>query len=70
MKAAVVDALCDLLGADKVDTESTTHDARRYDYWVLSHLRDWRGDALPRTPGGRPRRVPGPGAAGRVSTST
>jgi len=48
MKAAVVDALCDLLGADKVDTESTALDARRYDYWVLSHLRDWRGDALPR----------------------
>ena len=48
MNAKVVDALCERLGADKVLTTDAALDERRFDYWVLSHLRDWRGEALER----------------------
>lgn len=36
------------MGASKVRTDGETLDARRHDYWVLSHLREWRGDEMPR----------------------
>ena len=48
MDASTVDALRDCLGADKVHTAGEALDERRFDHWVLSHLRDWRGEAIAR----------------------
>ena len=48
MKPQVIDALREQLGKDKVHTGDEALDERRFDYWVLSHLRDWRGDPLER----------------------
>ena len=48
MLASTVDALRECLGVDKVHTAGDVLDERRFDYWVLSHLRDWRGEAIER----------------------
>ncbi len=48
MLASTIDALRECLGADKVHTAADVLDERRFDYWVLSHLRDWRGEAIER----------------------
>ena len=48
MKASTVAALRDRVGSDKVHTADDVLDERRFDYWVLSHLRDWRGEAIER----------------------
>ncbi len=49
MKASTLDMLRSELGAI-VHTEDELLDARRHDYWAVSHLRDWRG-AAPSRPG-------------------
>jgi alkyldihydroxyacetonephosphate synthase len=46
MNAATLERLRSALGADRVHTEGPLLHDRRFDYWVFSHLRDWRGDAL------------------------
>jgi alkyldihydroxyacetonephosphate synthase len=48
MKPQVIDTLREQLGADKVLTGDEALEQRRHDYWVLSHLRDWRGESMPR----------------------
>ena len=48
MKPEIIDALREKIGADKVLTSDEALDARRFDYSVPSHLRDWRGEVLPR----------------------
>lgn len=48
MKPEVIAALRDEIGAAKVFSDDATLDERRFDYWVLSHLRDWRGEPLER----------------------
>ncbi|MCP5071373.1 MAG: FAD-binding oxidoreductase, partial [bacterium] len=47
MNEPIVDALRDRLGDAKVQTGDAL-DERRFDYWVLSHLRDWRGEPMER----------------------
>lgn len=48
MKPEVIEALRKKIGDDKVHTSDEVLDARRFDYSVPSHLKDWRGEALPR----------------------
>ena len=48
MKSQVIEALCKQLGKAKVHTADEFLDERRFDYSVLSHLRDWRGEPLKR----------------------
>ncbi len=48
MEPRVLESLIDQIGKDKVHTDSETLDERRFDYWVVSHLRDWRGEELAR----------------------
>ncbi|MCP5041323.1 MAG: FAD-binding oxidoreductase [bacterium] len=48
MKSEVIDALCSEIGEAKVHTSDDVLDDRRFDYWVLSHLQDWRGEPLSR----------------------
>lgn len=48
MKSLNLEALAARIGAEKIRTDAATLDARRHDYWVHSHLREWRGDDLPR----------------------
>lgn len=47
MNESIVAALRNRLGDAKVETGDTLED-RRFDYWVLSHLRDWRGEPMER----------------------
>jgi len=53
-----LDALAAAIGADRIETGSDQLDARRHDYWALSHVRDFVGSPAPR-PGAlvRPRTV-------------
>jgi alkyldihydroxyacetonephosphate synthase len=53
-----LDALAAAIGADRIETGSDQLDARRHDYWALSHVRDFVGSPAPR-PGAlvRPRSV-------------
>ena len=46
MKSDLIDALKGAIGADAVLTGEPARRERRFDYWSLSHLRDWRGDDL------------------------
>ena len=48
MKPQVIEALRKQLGHSKVHTDDDILDERRFDYWVVSHLRDWRGETLER----------------------
>lgn len=48
MKSTTLDALRERIGANKVHTSDEALDERRFDYWVVSHLRDWRGEPLER----------------------
>lgn len=48
MKPQVIDTLREQLGVEKVLIDAEALDERRHDYWVLSHLRDFRGESLPR----------------------
>ena len=48
MKPQVIEALRKQIGETKVHTADDILDERRFDYSVLSHLRDWRGDPLER----------------------
>ncbi|HEB90024.1 MAG TPA: FAD-binding oxidoreductase [Deltaproteobacteria bacterium] len=48
MKPGVLDSLIDQIGKDRVHTDPDTLDERRFDYWVVAHLRDWRGEELAR----------------------
>ena len=48
MDASTLEALGAALGPDQVKTEAAALDARRFDYWAVNHLRDWRGEPLPR----------------------
>jgi alkyldihydroxyacetonephosphate synthase len=48
MKTEILERLRKRLGDDRVQTEDAALDARRFDYWVLSHLRDFRGEPLER----------------------
>jgi len=43
-----VDALTEALGAAKVLTDPAVLDARRHDYWMVSHARDLAGNPAPR----------------------
>ncbi|HXV00080.1 MAG TPA: FAD-binding oxidoreductase [Caulobacteraceae bacterium] len=43
MARPIVKSLVDALGPDKVRTDEASRDARRHDYWVLSHLHDFLG---------------------------
>jgi alkyldihydroxyacetonephosphate synthase len=47
MTKTLTAALAEAIGADRVHTDADTLAARRYDQWAVSHLRDWRGQALP-----------------------
>ncbi|MGH0036622.1 MAG: FAD-binding oxidoreductase [Myxococcota bacterium] len=47
MNAATPKRLREALGDDRVHTEGALVDDRRFDYWVLKHLRHFRGDTLP-----------------------
>jgi alkyldihydroxyacetonephosphate synthase len=47
MIADIVDALAAEIGQDKVLTDPDSLKARRFDQWVVNHLRDWRGQDLP-----------------------
>ncbi len=48
MTAALVQALADAIGADKVVTTHDVLDAHRHDYWAASHIRDLAGGPAPR----------------------
>lgn len=48
MRNEVLEALRKEIGAERVHTDEEALDARRFDYWVLSHLQSWRGEPLPR----------------------
>ncbi|MCP4036610.1 MAG: FAD-binding oxidoreductase [bacterium] len=48
MKSEIIDALCSEIGEAKVHTSDDVLDDRRFDYWVVSHLQDWRGEPLSR----------------------
>jgi alkyldihydroxyacetonephosphate synthase len=58
MSIAHLDALAAAIGADRIETDGARLDARRHDYWALSHIRDHVGRPAPR-PGAlvRPRGV-------------
>ena len=58
MSIGGLDALAAAIGADRIETGSDQLDARRHDYWALSHVRDFVGSPAPR-PGAlvRPRSV-------------
>jgi alkyldihydroxyacetonephosphate synthase len=56
-----VKALQDLLGPESVRTDEESLRGRSHDYWVVSHLRDWRGEKLP-----LPGAVAMPGSTGDV----
>lgn len=43
-----ITALASAIGRDKVLTDPDSLQSRRFDQWVVSHLRDWRGQDLPR----------------------
>jgi alkyldihydroxyacetonephosphate synthase len=53
-----LDALAAAIGADRIERDAAKLDARRHDYWALSHVRDFVGAPAPR-PGAlvRPRSV-------------
>ena len=53
-----LDALAAAIGADRIEHDAAKLDARRHDYWALSHVRDFVGAPAPR-PGAlvRPRSV-------------
>ena len=40
------DQLGEAIGKERVHSDETLLRDRRFDYWVLNHLRDWRGDEL------------------------
>lgn len=71
MTAASVSQLMAALGEDKVLTDGGTLQARRHDYWMVSHLRDRQGVAAP-TPACvvRPVCVADVQAAVRIATAT
>ena len=48
MKPAIIEALRKAIGESKVLTDDHSLDERRFDYWVVSHLRNWRGEKLER----------------------
>lgn len=48
MDAEVMQALRGGIGESKVHIDDETLDARRFDYWVMSHLQDWCGDPISR----------------------
>jgi len=48
MKPEIIDVLSKEIGAAKVLTTDEALDARRFDYWVLSHLKDWRNEPIDR----------------------
>ena len=48
MDRRVIESLRKQIGEKKVHIDATMLDDRRFDYWVVSHLRDWRGEELPR----------------------
>ena len=52
MSIGGLDALAAAIGADRIETGSDQLDARRHDYWALSHVRDFVGSPAPR-PGGQ-----------------
>jgi alkyldihydroxyacetonephosphate synthase len=58
MSLAGLDTLAAAIGADRIVTAEADLDARRHDYWALSHVRDLAGQPAPR-PGAlvRPRSV-------------
>jgi alkyldihydroxyacetonephosphate synthase len=43
----VITALAGAIDPDKVATDTESLKARRFDQWVVNHLRDWRGEDLP-----------------------
>ena len=48
MKAELLESLSKAIGEDKVSTDDEALDARRFDYSVRAHLKDWRGEELAR----------------------
>ena len=48
MKPEIIDSLRKEIGESKVLTDDHSLDERRFDYWVVSHLRHWRGEELAR----------------------
>ena len=47
MNEAIINELREQLGPDRVSTSDEVLASRRYDYWVLSHLKTWRKEDLP-----------------------
>jgi alkyldihydroxyacetonephosphate synthase len=43
----IIAALAEAIGPSKVSTDTETLAGRRHDYWVLSHVRDFRGEPGP-----------------------
>jgi alkyldihydroxyacetonephosphate synthase len=48
MNPEVIEKLRKEIGDGKVHTSDDALDERRFDYWVLSHLQNWRSEELPR----------------------
>jgi alkyldihydroxyacetonephosphate synthase len=48
VKPEIIEALRKEIGESKVLTDDHSLDERRFDYWVVSHLRNWRGEKLER----------------------
>jgi alkyldihydroxyacetonephosphate synthase len=48
VKTEIIEALRKAIGESKVLTDDHSLDERRFDYWVVSHLRNWRGEKLDR----------------------
>ena len=48
MTVADLDLLAAAIGADRIETSGERLDARRHDYWALSHIRDHAGAPAPR----------------------
>jgi alkyldihydroxyacetonephosphate synthase len=48
MNPEVIESLTKELGEAKVHTSDAVLEERRHDYWVVSHLRDWREEPLER----------------------
>jgi alkyldihydroxyacetonephosphate synthase len=71
MKAEVLETLRKRLGDDRVHTADAILDDRRFDYWVVSHLREFRGQPLER-PGVvvRPRTIEEVQAIVRIAAET
>lgn len=46
--SSIVKELQEALGSEQVATHDEALDERRHDYWVLNHLRAWRGERLGR----------------------